>query len=48
MFIIFSVLTLFRFVLVMALLWGIGGAVFGVATGWYWSYTGRRGHPPVF
>jgi hypothetical protein len=48
MFAVFSALTLFRVVELMAVLWAIGGASFGTAMGWYWSYQRRHGAPPTF
>ena len=46
MMILFDVLTLFRDSKTMALIWGLAGAFFGLAMGWYWSYTKRMGQPP--
>ena len=48
MFLIFSVLTLFRFEQFMAMLWGVGGVFFGTAMAWSWSYKRKHGRPPSY
>jgi hypothetical protein len=46
MMLLFDLLSWFRAPLMMAILFGAGGCVGGIATGWSWSYTARTGHKP--
>jgi hypothetical protein len=43
MMLIADIVTAFRHPVMMAILWGVAGVLFGIAMAWYWSRAKRSG-----